>query len=151
MGNAEYQGYAQMEDAIFEFYDKLTENKGVGLFYFAGHGVQHDGESYLIPVDAKRLLKNIRHLRTKAMSATYILDTMKAAGTQVNLLILDACRNAPSFVRSWSSRGEMDMPLGLDYLMLKKVRRGVLNETDGKQSPGYYDELTEDFCFQSCR
>jgi uncharacterized caspase-like protein len=187
--------YAQMEDAILDFYDKLTENQGVGLFYFAGHGVQYNGESYLIPIDAKRLLKNIRHLRTKAMSATYILDTMKAAGTQVNLLILDACRNAPSFVRSLY-RGEMDMPVGLDYLqggsgalvayaaspggisqdgvgrnspyvkhlmkwivkpdltfnqVLKKVRRGVLNETGGKQSPGYYDELTEDFCFQSCR
>jgi hypothetical protein len=187
--------YAQMEDAILDFYDKLTENQGVGLFYFAGHGVQYNGESYLIPVDAKRLLKNIRHLRTKAMSATYILDTMKAAGAQVNLLILDACRNAPRFVRSLY-RGEMDMPVGLDYLqggtgalvayaaspggisqdgvgrnspyvkhlmkwivkpdltfnqVLKKVRRGVLNETGGKQSPGYYDELTEDFCFQSCR
>jgi len=187
--------YAQMEDAIFEFYDKLTENQGVGLFYFAGHGVQYDGESYLIPVDAKRLLKNIRHLRSKTMSASYILDTMKAAGTQVNLLILDACRNTPSFVRSLS-RGEMDMPVGLDYLqggsgalvayaaspggiskdgegrnspyvkhlmkwiakpdftfnqVLKRVRGGVLNDTGGKQSPGYYDELTEDFCFQSCR
>jgi len=107
--------YAQMEDAIFEFYEKLTENQGVGLFYFAGHGAQHDGESYLIPVDAKRILKNIRHLRSKAMSATYILDTMKAAGTQVNLLILDACRNAPSFVRSLY-RGEMDMPVGLEHL-----------------------------------
>jgi len=187
--------YAQMEDAIFDFYDKLTENKGVGLFYFAGHGVQYNGESYLIPIDAKRLLKNIRHLRSKAVSATYILDTMKAAGTQINLLILDACRNAPSFVRSLS-RGEMDMPVGLDYLqggagalvayaaspggisqdgvgrnspyvkhlmkwiakpdltfnqVLKRVRGGVLKETKGKQSPGYYDELTEDFCFQSCR
>ena len=187
--------YAQMEDAILDFYDKLTENQGVGLFYFAGHGVQYNGESYLIPVDAKRLLKNIRHLRTKAMSATYILDTMKAAGTQINLLILDACRNAPRFVRSLY-RGEMDMPVGLDYLqggtgalvayaaspggiskdgvgrnspyvkhlmkwivkpdltfnqVLKRVRMGVLNDTGGKQSPGYYDELTEDFCFHSCR
>jgi len=35
--------------------------------------------------------------------------------------------------------------------VLKKVRRGVLKDTDKKQSPGYYDELTEDFCFQSCR
>jgi hypothetical protein len=184
--------YADMEDAILAFYEKLSENPGVGLFYFAGHGVQHEGESYLIPVDAKRLLKNIRHLRSKTVSASYVLDTMKATGSQVNLLILDACRNAPSFVRSLSNRGELDMP-GLGHLpsvsgslvayaaspggiskdgdgrnspyvkhlmkwitkpnftinqVLKKVRQGVLEETGGEQSPGYYDELTEDFYFK---
>ncbi|RKZ92359.1 MAG: hypothetical protein DRR19_04485 [Candidatus Parabeggiatoa sp. nov. 1] len=184
--------YAQMEEAIFAFYDKLLENPGVGLFYFAGHGVQYEGESYLIPVDAKRLLKNIRHLRSKAVAASYVLDTMKATSSEVNLLILDACRNAPSFVRSLATtRGELDMP-GLAPLkelsnslvayaaspgglskdgdgrnspyvtqlkkwiavpdltinqVLKRVRKGVLKETDGEQSPGYYDELTEDFYF----
>lgn len=41
----------EMEDAIFSSSQKLKMG-GVGLFYFAGHGVQLSGRNYLIPVGA---------------------------------------------------------------------------------------------------
>ena len=41
----------QMEQSIRYFGNKLRKAKGVGLFYYAGHGMQVDGENYLLPVD----------------------------------------------------------------------------------------------------
>ncbi|UCD88705.1 MAG: caspase family protein, partial [Desulfobacterales bacterium] len=47
--NAEHR---TMERAIRKF-GKQLRNEGVGLFYFAGHGIQVNGWNYLIPVDAE--------------------------------------------------------------------------------------------------
>ena len=41
----------KMERSIRDFGKQLKRNKGVGLFYFAGHGMQFDGENYLLPTD----------------------------------------------------------------------------------------------------
>ena len=87
----------------------------VGLFYFAGHGVQVKGLNYLIPMDAN--LKNERTVEYDCVQVDRILTHMENAKTSVNLLILDACRNNP-FERSWgrdiSQRGfaVMDAPKG---------------------------------------
>jgi len=91
------------------------EKYDVGLFYFAGHGVQVKGLNYLIPVDAN--LKNERTVEYDCVQVDRILTHMENAKTSVNLLILDACRNNP-FERSWgrdiSQRGfaVMDAPKG---------------------------------------
>ena len=42
----------QMNDKVREFGDQLKASGGVGLFYYAGHGIQVGGKNYLIPVDA---------------------------------------------------------------------------------------------------
>ncbi|MEP7213472.1 MAG: caspase family protein [Acidobacteriota bacterium] len=42
----------QMNDKVREFGDSLKTGGGVGLFYYAGHGIQVSGRNYLIPVDA---------------------------------------------------------------------------------------------------
>ena len=44
-------GRAEMQVALRKFGDALKAG-GVGLFYFAGHGVQVKGRNFLIPVDA---------------------------------------------------------------------------------------------------
>ncbi len=46
---------AQMKQAINAFGEKLRDYD-VGLFYYAGHGVQSKGVNYMIPVEAQ--LKN---------------------------------------------------------------------------------------------
>jgi hypothetical protein len=91
------------------------EKYDVGLFYFAGHGVQVKGLNYLIPVDAN--LKSERTVEYDCVQVDRILSHMESAKTSVNLIILDACRNNP-FERSWgrdmSQRGfaVMDAPKG---------------------------------------
>lgn len=105
-------GQRQMEDAIQAFYRRLQKG-GVGLFYFAGHGVQVQGHNYLIPVDAR--IESESDVRFEAVDAGRVLGKMEDAGNPVNIVILDACRDNP-FTRSFRTKARgltrMDAPTG---------------------------------------
>jgi formylglycine-generating enzyme len=92
-------GQMAMEEAVLEFTRSLRSG-GTGLFFYAGHGVQYDGENFLLPVDAD--IESDFQLRYKAVSANFVLDAMEAAGNSLNMVFLDACRDnpLPSGVRS---------------------------------------------------
>jgi uncharacterized caspase-like protein len=80
--------------AIKEFGQKLKKND-VGLFYYAGHGVQVDSANFLLPVDLKGSdLQDADDLRHYAFPLNEILDRMRDASTN-NIIILDACRDNP--------------------------------------------------------
>ena len=69
----------QMERAVIELRRKLTASRNShGFFYFAGHGVQFDGENYLIPVNADTIL-NAQHLPTRAVPLQWVLSTLEDA------------------------------------------------------------------------
>ena len=74
---------------------------GTGLLFYAGHGIQADGQNYLIPVDAN--VEEEADLEAEAVTAKRILETMKRAGNPLNILILDACRDNPLLKRSRSA------------------------------------------------
>src|SRR4030043_222860 len=88
----------QVKKAIDDFGLKLKGNT-VGLFYYAGHGIQAKGYNYLIPVDA--MLETEEQVEYDCVRADRILSLMENSGTKVNIIILDACRNNP-FERSWT-------------------------------------------------
>ena len=102
----------RMLDAVREFGRKLTAG-GVGLFYYAGHGMQVKGANYLIPVGVD--IATEEDVQSEALDANTVLSRMDAAKNQANLVILDACRNNP-FARSFRSgtRGlaQMEAPSG---------------------------------------
>jgi uncharacterized protein (TIGR02145 family) len=104
----------QMKKAIDDFGSKLKGND-VGLFFYAGHGIQSKGYNYLIPVDAQ--LKTEEQVEYDCVRADRVLSLMETSGTKVNIIILDACRNNP-FERNWtrSANGRglafMDAPSG---------------------------------------
>ncbi len=91
-------GQAAMKKAMDEFGEKL-KGYDVGLFFYAGHGIQTKGYNYLIPVDAD--LKTEAQVEYDCVQADRILALMEASGTTINIIILDACRNNP-FERSWT-------------------------------------------------
>ena len=86
-----------MKRAMDKFGVKL-KGKDVGLFFYAGHGVQVKGHNYLIPTDAK--MGNENDAEYVCVKAGRILAKMESAGTRTNIVILDACRVNP-FERSW--------------------------------------------------
>ena len=88
-----------MEDALNDFYLKLRKG-GIGLFFFAGHGVQVGGENYLIPVDAS--LARREDVRYETLPVGKVLSAMEDARNDANFIILDACRHNP-FGRRWRS------------------------------------------------
>ena len=88
-----------MQRAVVEFGRKLNENT-VGLFYFAGHGMQVRGANYLIPVKAS--IQSEDEVEVDGVDVAYVMARMATAKNQFNIVILDACRNNP-FQRSFRS------------------------------------------------
>ena len=92
----------EMNEKVREFGDKLKTNGGVGLFYYAGHGVQVGGRNFLVPVEAD--IPREDEIDFNAFNVDLVFRKMASANNGLNIVVLDACRNNP-FSRSWS-RGE---------------------------------------------
>ncbi len=93
----------QMRRLIREFGEKLEAQKGIGLFFYAGHGVEVRGRNFLIPVDAE--IKREVETEDYAIEVNAVLRQMDAANNGFNIVVLDACRNNP-FSRGWNRSGE---------------------------------------------
>ena len=102
----------KMERSVRKFGIQLRQG-GVGLFYYAGHGIQVGGRNYLIPVDA--VIASESDVKYETMDAGRVLGKMEDAHNDVNIIILDACRDNP-FGRGFRSytRGlaRIDAPSG---------------------------------------
>jgi hypothetical protein len=100
------------QTALRNFGDALRHG-GVGLFYYAGHGMQVKGRNFLIPVDAR--IEREDEVAYNSIDANQVLDKMDSANNRLNIVILDACRNNP-FARSFRSASiglaQMDAPVG---------------------------------------
>jgi len=85
----------KMKRAIADFGDKLTQAgpSATGLFFYAGHGLQVNGVNYLVPVGAE--IDKAADVDIESVSADTILQQMEFAGSRVNIVVLDACRNNP--------------------------------------------------------
>jgi len=89
----------EMRAAVRDFSRRIRQG-GVGLFYFAGHGVQVDGSNYLIPVGTN--IEEEFEVADEGLNADSVLRAMEGADNRLNIIILDACRNNP-FARSYRS------------------------------------------------
>ncbi len=103
----------QMKEGIRSFTSQLSQKDAVGLFFFAGHGVEVDGRNYLIPVNAN--IRSEVDVEYESIDAGRVMKFMQYAGNNMNMVILDACRNNP-YARQFRStnRGltRMDPPKG---------------------------------------
>jgi len=88
-----------MKREIQSFGEKIQKG-GVGLFYFAGHGIQVNGKNFLIPVGAK--IEHEKQVEYEGVDVGSILAEMEFARNRLNIVILDACRDNP-FARSFRS------------------------------------------------
>ncbi len=86
----------EMHLALREFGDRLSRET-LGLFYFAGHGVQVRGRNYLLPVDAD--IGREDEVAFNALDLQAVLEKMDTARNHTNVIVLDACRNNPFATR----------------------------------------------------
>ena len=94
----------QMEEAITRYKNQLSETQNTyGFFYYAGHGVQHKGTNYLIPVDID--IPSGNYLGERSISVQTLLEELTDAGNELNIIVLDACRDDPFFLNRGCSRG----------------------------------------------
>ncbi len=182
-----------MVDAMREFLDRGRDAQ-VRLVYFAGHGAQLRGKNFLIPVDAA--LRSDEDLPLKTANVSDLVEKLGKLDGGVNILILDACRDAsfPLLARTRNPNAQRSLPIGfaestrppqgtiiaystspgsvaLDgpgshsaytrHLLanikepglpveqvFKRVRDGVVRDTDKKQVPWETSSLLGDFCFR---
>ena len=84
---------AKMVEAVRTFGAELKRRGGVGLFYFSGHGTQIDGENYLLPVGEQ--FASLEDVKRRSVTALAVVEAMASAHSDLNIFILDACRNNP--------------------------------------------------------
>jgi formylglycine-generating enzyme required for sulfatase activity len=93
-----------MVESITRFKNRLSVSKNsYGFIFYAGHGVQFNGVNYLIP--AKADIPNANYLGDMSISVQTRLAELNDAGNELNIVVLDACRDFPAAWSRNSNRG----------------------------------------------
>ena len=82
----------QIKQKVAEF-SPMLKKADIGFFYFAGHGLQYNGENFLVPLAFD--IGQEKDIPYESLSTAQILNKMDKAGNGVNIVVLDACRNNP--------------------------------------------------------
>jgi len=90
-------------DRTVQDFGNAIQRARIALFYYAGHGIQVRGSNYLVPVSANPTKE--ADVDFELLNADLVLRQMEGAGTRLNLLILDACRNNPLAGRGLRATG----------------------------------------------
>ncbi len=104
----------QSLENVVQSFGKAIQGANVALFYYAGHGLQIRGGNFLVPVNANPTREADADFQL--LNVDLVLRQMELAGTRLNMVILDACRNNPFASRGLRSTGgglaQMQAPEG---------------------------------------
>jgi len=132
------QSLEEMNALVREFGDRLRPGM-VGLFYFAGHGMQINGQNYLIPEQSA--IQREDEVPFRALAVDQVLAKMAKNKTGLNLLMLDACRDNP-FARSFRSNAtglaKMEAPSGT---LISYAAKPGTRSKDGNGRNGLYTSV----------
>src|SRR3954451_24234538 len=94
-----------MVRVVQDFTAKVAERGPgtVAMIYYAGHGVQVEGENYLLPVDAK--ISSSYDLDGNSLRLVDLVGTLDAITSRMRIVVLDDCRNNPFPEVSDAGRG----------------------------------------------
>lgn len=103
-------------DVINQFL-KIADLYSAILVYYAGHGVQIDGENYFVPVDCTYNPIKAIFIGTSLVGINTITDYMNDHPEKINIMILDACRSNPGFSRDIVGTGLAEVKAGSGTLI----------------------------------
>lgn len=138
---------AEMKTAIREFAAKLPKG-GVGLFYFSGHGIQIGGRNFLIPSDFNESQTDV----AKQSLEVDELFKMIAGKSGLNIVVLDACRNAPEGFTASVKQGLAEIrnaPIG-SFIAFSTAPGRTANDGTGANSP-YSEALAANLLLRPSR
>ncbi len=124
-----------MQRAMLEFSRAIRDTDTVGLFYFAGHGVQSNNQNYLIPLDAD--IKSDSEVKLFGINVDEFVSTLERSSGRVNIVILDSCRNNPFVSASRGGKkgiGAIDAPTGT-FIAFSTTPGQVALDGEGENSP----------------
>lgn len=128
----------QMQNAMREYTGALAREKAVGVFYFAGHGVQLAWRNYLLPTDAKA--ERMEQIQATCIDVNSLIEGLAKAQNPMNVVILDACRDNPfgtDFRVEQKGLSQLDAPPGT--LLAYATSPGNV-ASDGDGANGLYTE-----------
>jgi len=131
---------ADLKRALRDFGDRAT-TADIAVVYYAGHGIEVDGQNYLVPIDA--MLERDVDVEDEGVSLERILRTLDPA-KRLRLVILDACRDNPFSKTMKRTLGTRSVGRGLakveptnsDTLIAFAAKAGsTASDGDGSNSP----------------
>jgi hypothetical protein len=131
-------GKAEMAAAVNDHVQAVGAKKCVGLFYYAGHGIQLAWRNYMLPVDAE--FASVADIPRQCIELNALLDGLTRAGNPLNLVILDACRNNPfGTLQGLDHKGLSQMDAPTHTLLAYATSPGNV-ASDGDGANGLYTE-----------
>jgi uncharacterized caspase-like protein len=129
---------AQMVAGVAKLRDALSGKQGVGMLYYAGHGMQLDWRNYMVPVDAR--LVTVVDVPEQTVDVNSVIAAFKAASSRMNIIVLDACRDNP-FAGTASSKGlaQVDAPPG-SFLAFATAPGHVADDGEAGSANGLYTQ-----------
>jgi hypothetical protein len=128
----------QFIDAINAFAKAVGDKRAVGVFYFAGHGLQLNWRNFLVPVDAK--IRAIADIQAQTVDLGALVAALSRARNPLNVIVLDACRDNPfgkDYLTDDKGLTQIDAPPGT--LLAYATSPGIV-AADGEGENGLYTE-----------
>jgi len=128
----------EMMQAVRTYTEALARRQAVGVFFYAGHGLQLAWRNYMMPVDAQ--LHEANEIPTQCVELGDLLTGITKARNPLNLIILDACRDNPfGSLAGVDQKGLSQMDAPLSTLLAYATAPGNV-ASDGSGNNGLYTE-----------
>ena len=131
-------GKAELDASIDAYVNTLTARKCVGLFYYAGHGVQVAWKNYLLGIDVS--IDSLETVVRGSLELNALMAGLTRAGNPMNIIMLDACRDNPfGSGKQPDQKGLSQMDAPLNTILAYATAPGN-TASDGEGSNGLYTE-----------
>ncbi|MEZ7893032.1 MAG: tetratricopeptide repeat protein [Candidatus Wallbacteria bacterium] len=126
----------KIKELVRSYVSKLDKDSAA-LFFYSGHGVQYNGENYLVPLEFD--LKNEHEIEDECVNANWVIEEIGTGRPGITIIILDACRNNPfgkGFKRSLShGLASVDHPAQGTLIAYSTSPNQTASDGDGQNSP----------------
>jgi uncharacterized caspase-like protein len=127
-----------LASAVDAYVKELAAKKCVGLFYYAGHGIQLAWKNYMLPVDMD--IDSITDVQKQGVEVHSLMEGLTKAANALNVVILDACRDNPfGSLKGADQKGLSQMDAPHSTLLAYATSPGNV-ASDGEGSNGLYTE-----------
>ena len=126
-----------IDTAIQNMRSNIQGRQAIAMIYYAGHGLQHNWDNYIIPIDFKNS-SNI-DLAKDAVNLKNVLDVFSQSKTRMNIIVLDACRDNPFGSKLGSNKGlaQVDAPINT-YIAFATAPGNVAQDGDDRSGYGLF-------------
>ena len=129
---------SELAQAVQAYTQSLAKRQAVGIFYFAGHGLQLAWRNYMVPVDAR--MSEASDVQKTCVELGDLLSGIFKAKNPLNVIILDACRDNPfGNLKGLDQKGLSQMDAPPSTLLAYATAPGNVAD-DGSGANGLYTE-----------